>query len=160
MTYGDVSLTTLPASGAGSVLASCHSLLATWEPTPDAQGTPVTKYKVEWYTAPPIYEVQTVAHTGATGGAFTLSYNGETTDYLVFDLSQNGMKEALEGLPSIQQVDVKRTVSVGVLVCSFIRVFACLLAAGVQVCMHLICGGGLWFWSPAYHLCLFPTRSW
>lgn len=119
MTYGDVSLTTLPASGAGSVLASCHSLLATWEPTPDAQGTPVTKYKVEWYTAPPIYEVQTVAHTGATGGAFTLSYNGETTDYLVFDLSQNGMKEALEGLPSIQQVDVKRTVSVGVLVLSF-----------------------------------------
>jgi hypothetical protein len=117
--YGDVALNTLPASGAGSVLASCHSLLATWEPSPDAQGTPVTQYKVEWFTAPGVNEVQTVTSTGATGGAFTLTYGSDTTDFLVFDLSQNGMKEALEGLPSIQQVDVKRTVRGLAYACAF-----------------------------------------
>src|SRR6218665_1740563 len=50
---------------------------------------------------PPVtQEVQKVA-VDASGGAFTLTFDGDTTGPLAFDVSEQDLEAALEGLPSV-----------------------------------------------------------
>lgn len=50
-------------------------------------------------------EVQSVKVDG-TSGTFTLSYDGDTTDALAFDISAANLAAALEGLQDIEDVSV------------------------------------------------------
>jgi len=53
----------------------------------------------------------TVHGTSTIGGSFTLSFQGNMTVDLPFDVSAQGMKEALEDLPGIGTVSVSRAIN-------------------------------------------------
>jgi len=58
------------------------------------------------------FEIQSIeivgGHPTPIGGYFSISYEGESTDFLMFDISSNALKDALESLASIHHVDVSR----------------------------------------------------
>lgn len=58
-------------------------------------------------------EIQSIAITGGTptplGGTFTLTFGGSTTIPLSFDVSADGLKAALEALPTVGDVETSRT---------------------------------------------------
>lgn len=53
-----------------------------------------------------VNEVQSVAIIGATGGTFTLTYDGQTTSALAYDISAGSLETALEALSNITAVSV------------------------------------------------------
>ena len=58
-------------------------------------------------------EIQVISTTGGDpnplAGYFSVSFGGHTTSDLSYDISESGMKAALEVLPTIGTVDVYRT---------------------------------------------------
>jgi hypothetical protein len=104
-----VILSTVPADTTTSVSDASTSLRITWHAPVSIQGSAVSKYVVEWFTAPPRQEVQMVRSSGAgLAGTFQLSYNGQTTDHLPFNINESDMKLALNGLSSLRHVTVTR----------------------------------------------------
>ena len=62
--------------------------------------------------SPYVYEEQTISTTGGDptplGGSFSLTFYNETTGPIAYDASADAVKAALEGLPSIDRVDVAK----------------------------------------------------
>lgn len=58
-------------------------------------------------------EVQTVTLANATGGTFTLTYNGETTAPIAYNAANTAVKSALEALPNIADGSLTVTGSAG-----------------------------------------------
>lgn len=60
------------------------------------------------------WEVQSITTTGGDptplGGLFSVGFGGYTSEDLPYDVSADGLKAALEALPSVGRVDVKKTV--------------------------------------------------
>ncbi len=120
-------------------IESGTSLRANWFPPQDSGGSEVTSYLVEWWkeNEPGISEIQmitTAADRGEfevqivslrsdannLGGTYTLSFPGEveTTNPIAFDSPPVGLgsvKEALEGLSSVGEVDVSQDFSFSVI---------------------------------------------
>jgi hypothetical protein len=118
-----VVLSTVPAggnSGSGhgagvTVGESTSSLLVQFVPTPDERGAEVLDYLVEWWRSDDDgqREVQ-VIRTDASAdihGTFTISYDGEQTDSLSYDIEEEAMELALEGLSTIRDVEVTRSMN-------------------------------------------------
>merc|ERR1711871_1083687 len=81
--------------------------------TPVNQGGlsfPVNKYGVEWDANAGVSEQQEVRISGAASGTFLLSFEGQTTDPLLHDITALDLKAALEALSTIGQVTVHRNV--------------------------------------------------
>ena len=57
---------------------------------------------------PPTYEVQRIQHQ-ATGGTFTLTFNGQTTAAIAFDADASDDEGALEALSNIASVNVTKS---------------------------------------------------
>lgn len=65
-------------------------------------------------------EVQTATVTGApTGGTFTLSFGGQTTDAIDFDATAEEVEAALSGLPNLDEGDVEVTKAANVYTVTF-----------------------------------------
>jgi hypothetical protein len=107
--YGSVLLRPVLADATTSVLDAATSIELLWTPSLDDRGDAVSAYHVEWFSAPGRDEVQTVSLANATGGTFTLGWDGETTDALAWDATAADVKTALEGLVSIPAVEVELT---------------------------------------------------
>ena len=107
---GAVQLTTLPASAFVSVKESASSLKVSFSAPLVVHGSPVTTYLIEWWdtTVPVSPEVVTLSLFGASSGAFRVAYNGSRTDYLPVTISADGLRNALQALPSIRGVQVSK----------------------------------------------------
>jgi len=115
-----VVLSTIPAggnsgSGHGSgvtVGESTSSLLVQFIPSPDERGSDVLDYLVEWWRSDDNgqREVQMLKTSASSQlyGTFTLKYNGEETDSLPYDIEEEALELALEGLSTIRDVEVTR----------------------------------------------------
>lgn len=59
---------------------------------------------------PVVYEVQqiTISSTAAIAGTFTVSYGGQATTPLDWDIEATSMMDALNGLPGVGTVDIER----------------------------------------------------
>merc|ERR1711871_936947 len=82
----------------------------------DDQGSPVQKYKIEWWTAPGTPEVQIIQLKNTkddTMGYFTLIFNGQISSRLDHNASAGDVKHALENLRSIEVVDVVQSTLAG-----------------------------------------------
>eukprot|EP00937_MAST-01D_sp_MAST-1D-sp2_P000055 g55.t1 len=112
-------------------LVSSTSLKASWNPPTSNGGSPVTKYKVEWYTGVPtkpvaeVQQISTSANAGITevqvvrvqskrenlAGFFKLSFKGEATENIAFNAAATGLnsvKAKLERLSTVGTVNVER----------------------------------------------------
>ena len=109
--YGGVTVATLPADGTATVTDSSSNLLVSWEKSSDFQGDEVTAYKLEWWDAVGSHEVQKIklSASSAITGTFTVTFNGETTDHLLWNIDATGMTAALDTLTTIQHVEVERS---------------------------------------------------
>ena len=107
--YGSVGLSTVVADDVVTVADSIESLRVSWQAPSSNHGDDISAYKVEWWSGSDgTHNVQTIttSSTGATTGSFTISYEGETTDNLDWDVSATDMRTALEGLCGIQSVSI------------------------------------------------------
>jgi hypothetical protein len=108
-----VVLSTIPASESVTVTESTQSLLVEFTPTPNDRGDKVMDYLVEWWRAedPGLDEVQVIKTDASTqiSGTFVVGYAGASTDSLPFDVTEEEMELALEGLPQIRDVQVTRS---------------------------------------------------
>ena len=121
-------LQALPPSYVTVVPASDTSLTVSFDSSPDNGGSPVTKYKLEWdvvheaavlasasadtngilYSLNEVQRIETSATGNNLGGTFMVSFEGHSTSALPFDISANDMKDALEKMPTIGNVEVIR----------------------------------------------------
>ena len=114
---------------------SDSELRVQWKAPEHDGGSPISKYRVEWdindnfdskagahaqgsaqidaIDINGISEVQYVT-TSATandlGGTFTLTYHGQRTEQLPFDVSSEDMRNALMGLCTIDDVSISREI--------------------------------------------------
>ena len=84
----------------------------------DPEGFPLTECKFEYvseaaFKANVANEVQTVTLSGATGGAFTLSFRGQTTAAIPFNATAAGVRAALGALSTIGSSNLAVTGSAG-----------------------------------------------
>ncbi|KAH9133873.1 hypothetical protein LEN26_006954, partial [Aphanomyces euteiches] len=93
---GGVTLSTLEVDGFHTVLDATSSLLLSWLPSQNEQGSPVTKYLLEWYET-------------ASPGTQEVQYSQCTTDYLPVDVTAAAMTSALNSLPCLRSVQVVRS---------------------------------------------------
>ena len=108
--YSAVKISTLPASETATVKDACSKLRLTWEDSPDAHGADIVAYRLQQWEAAATHEVQSIttpAGAADLDGTFTIT--GETTDHPIKDISANDMTAALEGLATIQAVEVLRS---------------------------------------------------
>jgi hypothetical protein len=91
--------------------APITSLDVSWQPPVSNGGSPLTGYKVEWWTAKRIAEVQTVQTTNTNGGSFLLYLNGETTAALSHDITAANMRYKLMSIAGspIKELSVTRS---------------------------------------------------
>jgi hypothetical protein len=112
-------------------VASGTALTVQWAPPAGASPGEVTSYTVEWFSDPEVSEVQMVttsaqrgtaevqtmtsrADADNLGGAYTLSFEGYNTAPIAWNapaIGLNSVKEALERLPSLGEVDVTQDYS-------------------------------------------------
>jgi hypothetical protein len=107
----------------GLAVTSKSSLTTTWSPPVSSNGNVVSSYKIEWYEAEPVTEIQmvtttsnghideiqiveTAAESDSIANHFVLSFRGESTMRLNEDISASGMKAALERLSTVGTVSV------------------------------------------------------
>jgi len=116
---------------------SLSELIVEWDEPLLNGGSPVSSYRVDWDVSSSfnsasdggalgstivladdreeILDVQSVTISSIPSvyitGTFTLSFDGQTTPDLPWDISASGLKEALEGLSTINTVDVTRDFS-------------------------------------------------
>ena len=109
--YGGVTLSTLPADSTASVADSSSNLLVSWEKSPDFHGSPVTAYRLEWWNVAGAHEVQKIKISAASSimGTFIVSYDGQSTDNLLWNIDATGMTAALDTLTTVQHVEVERS---------------------------------------------------
>ena len=112
--YGvGVTLTTIPADESVSVLESSESLLVSFQPPVSDHGDDVSQYLLEYWYTPGRDEVQVIqtgsSSTFALNGTFTVTYDGDETDTLPYDVSEDDMEAALEELSTLRDVRVVRT---------------------------------------------------
>merc|ERR1712054_71818 len=111
--YGSVQLTSIPAYDFVSVNESSTSLKVGFNAPEDMHGSDVAGYLVEWFDSDVTPEVKEITVTCASGstmaGSFRLTYNGDKTDFLEHDASEDIVRTALEGLYDIRGVTVVRT---------------------------------------------------
>ena len=69
----------------------------------------MASYKIEWWTVYGVTEKQTIKLHAATGGTWVVSFLGESTPTLAFDVSAAGLETELEALFSITDVTVSKT---------------------------------------------------
>jgi hypothetical protein len=104
-------------SGSVTVRESTSSLLVQFTAPGDERGSSVLDYLVEWWRADDFgrHEVQVIqtatTDSGLLRGTFEVSYDGFTTDTLPYDISEEAMEIALEGLEPLRDVQVTRRVS-------------------------------------------------
>merc|ERR1711988_2052987 len=91
--------------------ASSTELNVSFIPPLSDNGSPVTKYKVEWDGAAGISEVQAITTSASSSldGTFRLSFRGHSTSALPYDASDERLQVALEGLRTVGKVRVERT---------------------------------------------------
>ena len=109
---------------------STTQMLVEWAAPVSDGGQPVSKYRVEWDRSPlfnsadlrttsvlasaaaPTVDVQTISTavppTKFLAGTFTVSYLGQKTAQLPYDVSAKAMEQALEGLCTVKDVNVER----------------------------------------------------
>jgi len=109
---------------------SDSEMLVMWGPPMNAGGNGVTKYRIEWDTvstfdsamhqssivlssaSTPVVDVQHISTAVPSdmhmGGTFTVTYLGQKTAQLPYDISGAGMTTALEGLCTVDDVTVTR----------------------------------------------------
>lgn len=105
---GSTSLTDITideSADGGSVSESLSSIMSTsFTQTQDAQNSQI---KINDYTPSQVAEIQTLStDAAATGGTFTLSYGGQTTDPIDYDADLSEIKAALELLSTIDTITV------------------------------------------------------
>jgi hypothetical protein len=90
---------------------SSTELNVSFVPPLSDNGSPVTKYKVEWDGAAGISEVQAITTSASSSldGTFRLSFRGHSTSALPYDASDERLQVALEGLQTVGKVRVERT---------------------------------------------------
>lgn len=108
-----VLLTVVKSDSQGSnVLEASTCLHIEWRPPLRNNGYNVTHYRLERWRLPGKPEIQEVSLSFSQGnpptGTFTLSFDGFMTDSLAVDVSEKGLKDALQSLPSISSVEVAR----------------------------------------------------
>ncbi|GMH48108.1 hypothetical protein TL16_g00218 [Triparma laevis f. inornata] len=108
-----VSLTTVPADGSVTVLESSSSLLVSFQAPDVVNGFIPEKYQVEWWSANPTDEIATITltHDGNEVGAFSITYNGETTDTMDVSVDESDMEKELMLLTSIRSVHVEHALN-------------------------------------------------
>ena len=107
----------------GLAVTSKSSMTTTWSPPIASGGNAVSSYKIEWYEAEPVTEIQmitttsnghvdeiqvveTAAESDSIANHFVLSFRGESTSRLDEDITAAGMKAALERLSTVGTVSV------------------------------------------------------
>jgi hypothetical protein len=108
-----VLLNTVKVDSIGSnVLEASTSLNLEWHPPSRNNGYNITHYRIERWRQPGKPEIQEVSISYSQGdppiGTFTLSFDGYVTDSLSVNISEKGLKDALQFLPSISSVEVIR----------------------------------------------------
>jgi uncharacterized protein YpmB len=89
---------------------SASQLYTSWDAA-DTKGSPIEKYKVEWYKNKGTEEVQSIALTNTasnTAGTFTVSYGAETSPRIAHDATETEVKLAIEEMKAITQVTTTR----------------------------------------------------
>ena len=80
---------------------------------PYDRGAPILDYLVEWWRAEDggqaEVEVVQVAAAGPLRGTFVVRYQGEATDTLPWDAAEETVEAALEALPSLRDVQVRKS---------------------------------------------------
>ena len=112
--YGGVTLATMPADSTATVADSSSNLLVSWEQSPDDHGSKVTAYRLEWWNVAGAHEVQKIkiSAAGSITGTFTVSFDGQSTDNLLWNIDATGMTAALDTLTTVQHVEVSRSLLV------------------------------------------------
>lgn len=89
-----------------------HKQLTTVAPPAVTDGAVTLTLPSPYFTAP-ADEVQTVTVTGATGGTFTLTFDGQTTAGIAYNAAASAVQSALEALSNIGAGDVTVTGTAG-----------------------------------------------
>ena len=108
-----VSIFTIVASDAVSVLESCSSLQLSWRAPVSNNGFAISSYLIEYWVASGTSEVQEIVLLTSNGsevrGTFALTYGSDTTDSLSINSSSEDVQHALESLSTIRSVRVWRS---------------------------------------------------
>ena len=112
--YGvGVTLATIPADDAITVLESSESLLVSWQPPVSDHGDDLSQYLLEYWHTPGRDEVEVIQTSASTqaniSGTFTVEYDGDRTDTLPYDVTEDAMEDALEELTTLRDVRVVRS---------------------------------------------------
>jgi hypothetical protein len=124
--YGRVLLNTVPADLVNPVKNSVQSLRVTWEEPHDMHGCTVDEYLIEWWATDlpndplngdisrdggvGVIEQQIISISGDTttlAGTFQVSWNGDKTDHVPYNVSAEYLRRELEGLSTVQTVFVE-----------------------------------------------------
>ena len=92
---------------------SASQLYLSWDAAV-TNGSPIQKYKVEWYKNKGVDEVQSIKLSNSvadTAGTFTLSYGTEISPRIIHNATEDEVKYAIEEIKAITQVDVSRAIN-------------------------------------------------
>ena len=109
--YGEVQLSSVPATDVISVLESSSQLLLTFSASESSHGAPVENYLVEFWDGSYVSQVDTLEISSPVPirGSFKLAFANATTDYLPRDIDADSLRVALEALPSLREIQVFRS---------------------------------------------------
>ena len=113
LVYGNgVLLSSIASSSSVSVLESSTSLKVNFNSADNFHGSSIRSYQLEWWVEDYTPEVKTLTITGTTSssltGVFRILYNGDKTDYLNYNISNDKLRTELENLEGIRSVFVEK----------------------------------------------------